>query len=74
MYFKKFIDDLNETKAKDSNKIISEKTKGALIGAGIGGGVGLLIGFARKKKPLLSMFIGAVIGAGISRAVKFKKK
>jgi uncharacterized membrane protein len=73
MYFKRFIDDVDEIKAKDTNKVISDTTKGALVGAGIGGAIGLIIGFARQKKPLFSCFIGAVVGAGVSKAVKFKK-
>jgi len=67
MYAKNFLKVIGETKAKDTNTIISEQTKGTIVGAGIGGGIGLFIGFGRKKNLLLSAFIGAVIGGAISR-------
>jgi len=74
MYFKKFLNNVEELKAKDTTKILSESTKGALVGAGIGGVMGLLIGVAKKKNLLFSAMLGAVLGAGMSRAINFKKK
>jgi uncharacterized membrane protein YeaQ/YmgE (transglycosylase-associated protein family) len=38
-----------------------------MVGAAIGGGVGLMIGFGRDKNLLMSAFIGAVIGGAISK-------
>lgn len=73
MYYKKFINDIQETKKKDSNQIISETTKGTLVGAAIGAGFGVVIALGRGKNMLLSGFIGSVIGAGISRIFLTKK-
>lgn len=73
MYFKKFLNDVKDLKAKDTSKIVGDKTKGALVGAGIGGVIGLTIGFVKKKNLLFSTMVGAVLGAGISRAIKTKK-
>jgi hypothetical protein len=67
MYAKNFLKVIGETKSKDTNTIISEQTKGTVVGAGIGAGVGLFVGFGRKKNLLLSAFIGAAIGGAISR-------
>lgn len=73
MYAKNFLNSIGEAKKKDSNTVIGEATKGTMVGAAIGAGVGLFIGFGRKKNLLLSAFIGAVIGGGISRAFIVKK-
>ena len=73
MYAKNFLTKINETKSKDTNTVISESTKGVIIGASIGAGVGLLIGFGRKKNLLLSSFIGSVIGGSISKIFINKK-
>lgn len=67
MYAKKFLKAVGDTKAKDTNTIISETTKGTMVGATIGAGIGLFIGFGRKKNLLMSGFVGAVIGGAISR-------
>lgn len=67
MYAKNFLKVIGETKSKDTNTILTEQTKGTIVGAGIGGGVGLLIGFGRKKNLLMSAFLGAAIGGAISR-------
>ncbi len=61
------------SKTKDSSTILNESTKGTMLGASIGAGVGLFIGFSRKQNLLMSAFIGAIIGGGISR-VFIKKK
>jgi hypothetical protein len=45
-----------------------------LVGAGIGGVMGLFIGIAKKKNLLFTTMLGAVLGAGMSRAINFKKK
>jgi hypothetical protein len=60
-------------KSKDTNTIISETTKGTMIGAAIGAGIGLFIGFGKEKNLLMSGFIGAVLGGAISRIFITKK-
>jgi uncharacterized protein YcfJ len=67
MYAKKFLKAVGEVKEKDTNTIISETTKGTMVGASIGAGIGLFIGFGRDKNLLMSAFIGAIIGGSISR-------
>jgi outer membrane lipoprotein SlyB len=74
MYFKKFINDTEILKAKDTTKILSESTKGALVGAGVGGTIGLAIGFVKKKNILFSVMLGSVLGAALSRSIKLKFK
>ena len=74
MYVKNLITNITETKKKDTNTIITETTKGTLVGAGIGCAVGILIGLGRGKNLLFSGFIGSVIGGGISRVFLTKKK
>jgi uncharacterized protein YcfJ len=69
MYAKDFLNNIKETKSKDSNAIVSDLTKGTLIGSSIGGGVGLFIGFSRNKNLLVSGFIGALVGGLISRVL-----
>ena len=73
MYAKNFLDQISEIKSKDSNAIISETTKGTVIGSTIGGGIGLLIGFSKNKNLLLCGFVGAVMGGLISRIFITKK-
>jgi hypothetical protein len=73
MYYKKFITDVKDIKSKDTNKILTETTKGTLVGAAIGAGFGILIGIGRGKNLLISGFIGSVIGGGISRIFLTKK-
>jgi uncharacterized protein YcfJ len=73
MYAKDFLNNIGETKKKDNATIINDITKGTVVGALIGAGVGLYIGFSRHKNLLLSSFIGSVIGGGISRAFILKK-
>ena len=73
MQYKKFINTIGETKTKETNTVISDSTKGTMVGAAIGGGIGLFIGFGRKKNLLMSTFIGAIIGGAISRAFIIKK-
>lgn len=67
MYAKNFLKSSQEIKKKDTNTILTETTKGTMVGAAIGAGIGLLIGFGRNKNLLMSGFIGGVIGGGISR-------
>jgi uncharacterized protein YcfJ len=67
MYAKDFLKKTQETKKKDVNTVLTETTKGTMVGAAIGGGVGLMIGFGRNKNLLMSAFIGAVIGGAISK-------
>jgi uncharacterized protein YcfJ len=73
MYAKSFLNQVGEVKQKDTNTIISETTKGTMVGASIGAGIGLFIGFGRQKDLLMSAFIGAVIGGTISRVFMVKK-
>ena len=70
MYAKDFLNSIGDLKAKSNktNTVISESTKGTMVGASIGCGIGLFIGFGRKKNLLLSGFIGAIIGGAISNA------
>lgn len=67
MYAKNFLKSIEGNKKKDSNTVITETTKGTMVGAAIGAGVGLFIGFGRNKNLLMSGFVGAVIGGAISR-------
>ena len=73
MYAKNFLDQISEIKSKDSNAIISETTKGTVIGSTIGGGIGLLIGFSKNKNLLLCGFVGAVMVGLISMIFITKK-
>jgi len=73
MYAKDFLNQLGDVKSKDTNTIISETTKGTMVGAGIGAGLGLLIGFSKEKNLLMSGFIGAVIGGALARVFINKK-
>ena len=67
MYAKNFITSIEGTKKKDANTVITESTKGTMVGAAIGAGIGLFIGFGRDKNLLMSGFVGAVIGGAISK-------
>jgi len=73
MYAKSFLNSVGEVKSKDTNTIISETTKGTMIGAAIRAGIGLFIGFGKEKNLLMSGFIGAVLGGAISRIFITKK-
>jgi uncharacterized membrane protein YeaQ/YmgE (transglycosylase-associated protein family) len=70
MYAKQFLNSVGDIKKKDTNTIISESTKGTIVGASIGAALGLFIGFSKEKNLLMSSFIGAVIGGGIARFIK----
>ena len=73
MYFKKYLNQVGEIKAMDTNKVLNESTKGVMTGAAIGSGIGLMIGFGRKKNLLLSAFIGSVVGGIVSKVFINKK-
>jgi hypothetical protein len=64
---------IGSTKKKDVNTIISESAKGTLVGASIGAGIGLFVGFGRKQNLLLSAFIGSVLGGTLSKVFINKK-
>lgn len=66
-YAKKYLNAIDDIKAKDTNTILSESTKGVLNGATIGAGAGLLVGFAKKQNLLLAAFVGSIIGGIVSR-------
>jgi len=75
MYAKSFLNSVGDMKgkSKDTNNVITETTKGTMVGATIGAGIGLFIGFSKEKNLLMSAFIGAIIGGGISRVLITKK-
>jgi uncharacterized membrane protein YeaQ/YmgE (transglycosylase-associated protein family) len=73
MYAKRFLNQVGETASKDSNTILTESTKGTIVGAAIGGGIGLFFGFSKQKSLLMSGFIGATIGGVLSRIFINKK-
>jgi hypothetical protein len=74
MYAKNFLKVIGENKEKDSKTILNESTKGVMIGATIGAGIGLFIGFGRKQNLLLSAFVGSIIGGGVSKLFINKKQ
>jgi hypothetical protein len=74
MYAKKFLNNVGEEKKKDANTIITEITKGTMVGATIGGGLGLLIGLTKQKNILLSVLIGSVVGGLVSKVFINKQK
>jgi uncharacterized protein YcfJ len=73
MYAKQFLNTVDEVKKKDTNSVISETTKGTMIGAAIGASIGVFIGFGKEKNLVMSGFIGLVIGGAISRIFIAKK-
>jgi uncharacterized protein YcfJ len=73
MYAKEFLNTVDEVKAKDTNSVISETTKGTMIGAAIGASIGVFIGFGKEKNLVMSGFIGLMIGGAISRIFITKK-
>ena len=72
MYAKDFLDKISDTKKKNASGVLNETTKNAMVGASVGGGIGLLIGMVKKQNFLLSIFIGSIIGAGVSTIIKKK--
>lgn len=68
MYAKNYLKSVEGVKKKDTNTVITESTKGTMVGAAIGAGIGLFIGFGRDKNLLMSGFVGAILGGAISRA------
>jgi hypothetical protein len=50
----------------NSDSMALKKTKGTIVGAFIGMGGGLLVGYSRKYNLLSSAFIGALLGGVIS--------
>jgi len=73
MYFKKYLNQVGDVKKMDTNKIL-ESTKGVMTGAAIGSGIGLMIGFGRKKNLLLSAFIGSIVGGMVTKVFINNKK
>jgi len=67
VYAKDFLTLNQQNKEKDPKTVLDEATQGTFVGAAIGGGIGLFIGFGRGKSLLMSAFIGSVIGGAISR-------
>jgi hypothetical protein len=67
MYFKDYLKATGDVKKTDTLSAITDSTKGALIGTGIGAGSGLFIGFGRNKNLLLSAAIGGIVGGVISK-------
>ena len=59
---------LDKVKLLKSNadSMALKKTKGTIVGAFIGMGGGLLVGYSRKYNLLSSAFIGALLGGVIS--------
>ena len=51
----------------NSDSMALKKTKGTIVGAFIGMGGGLLIGYSRKYNLLSSAFVGALLGGVISQ-------
>jgi len=67
MFYAKDI--LNKVKSngdKSSNEIIMERTKGTATGALIGGGIGIIYAFAKKKSYLVFGMIGILAGGLVS--------
>ena len=51
----------------NSDSMALKKTKGTIVGAFIGMGGGLLVGYSRKYNLLSSAFVGALLGGVISQ-------
>ena len=51
----------------NSDSMSLKKTKGTIVGAFIGMGGGLLVGYSRKYNLLSSAFVGALLGGVISQ-------
>ena len=51
----------------NSDSMALKKTKGTIVGAFIGMGGGLLVGYSRKYSLLSSAFVGALLGGVISQ-------
>lgn len=73
MYFKEYLNQVGKVKNFDTNKVLNDSSKGVMTGAAIGGGIGLMVGFGRKKNLLLSAFIGSIAGGIISKVFINKK-
>jgi len=75
MYAKNFLNQVGDVKAKakDPSKVLTDSAKGTMVGATIGAGIGVFIGFGRNKNLLMSGFIGAIIGGAISGVFIVKK-
>jgi len=72
-YGQDLLDKLKSNKAKNSNDIINEQTKGTYTGSAIGLLVGLYIGYSRNWSLLMSAGIGALIGGLVTRGFITKK-
>lgn len=73
MYFKEYLNQVGKVKNFDTNKVLNDSSKGVMTGAAIGGGIGLMVGFGRKKNLLLSAFIGSIVGGIVSKVFINKK-
>jgi hypothetical protein len=62
MYAKNFLDNMKNTASTPVNKALSDKSRGAMMGSLIGGGVGLAIAYQNESNLLFGAFIGALVG------------
>ena len=69
MYAKEFLNTIQNNKKKNANAIIKDYSKNLAVGAFLGGSVGLVIALSKKKNLLMSVFIGSIIGASISKFI-----
>ena len=67
MYAKNLIDGIKTTSQKSTNSVITEKTKGTATGSLIGGGIGLMFAYQRRKNLIMGAFLGALAGGVITR-------
>ena len=67
MYFKEYLKASGDLQKKDTISVISDSTKGTIVGTCIGAGIGLFIGFGRNKNLLLSAAIGGIVGGVVSK-------
>ncbi len=60
------LDQVKTNKAKSTNDVILERTKGTVAGTIIGGGIGLSYAFFRKKNYLVCAIVGVLIGGMVT--------
>lgn len=63
-----------ELKQKDANSIILDETKGTLLGSMVGGGIGLMFAYSRKKSFVVYGFLGVLAGGLLSRLIINQKE